>query len=182
MNTPAIMRSSTGKNNIKNHLLSVEDLIVTRKDPVDEFGDGEIRFLDVTRRVLQEVSHPLGDRLLRVFAGFERLPLLRLEKVLELCDGDALPVGAERREDVEKEPRKAEVLDDGAEVVEADVAAAADVVLPELLFEDVGRHLAVDLLHELLQLLQTDHSLFPGHFHVVEPFPEPPFLMKPAVF
>ena len=164
----------------KANLLSIEDLIFARKNPVDEFGDGEIRFLDVPRRILKEISHPFGDQLLGVVAGFEGLALLRLEKVLELCDGDALPVGAERREHVEEEPRKTEILDDGAEVVEADVAAAADVVLPELFLQDVCRHLAVDLLHELLQLLQTDHALLAGHLHVVEPLAEPPLLMKPV--
>jgi hypothetical protein len=41
-------------------------------------------------------------------------------------------------------------LDDGAEIVEANVARVADVVLAELLLQDIGGDFAVDFLHELL--------------------------------
>ena len=53
-------------------------------------------------------------------------------------------------------------LDDGAEVVEANVARVADVVLAELLLQDIGGDFAVDFLHELLELLATylQHLIF----------------------
>ena len=118
-------------------------LVLPGEEPVDELGDPEPGLLDVPRRVLQVTHDPLRDVHLQelppgLALASAPLPLLGLQKPHELRARDYLgvprigcEVGLEKLAVVVKQ-----FLHEAEEVVEADVAGAAAVVLAEPVFED----------------------------------------------
>ena len=73
---------------------------------------------------------------------------------------------------------KQKFLEEVAEVVETDLTRIISVILGEFLLQRIGRNLAADLLHELLQLWQADRPLPSRILHGVEGFAEPSLLLK----
>ena len=102
------------------------------------------------------------------------LDLLRGQELVEVLQAHQLPVRGVLGEVCSEHRRgEDEVLEHAAEVVEVEVAGLLGVVVVELLLEAAAGDLAVDLLHELLELGQGDDALLARSLHLVETLAEP---------